>query len=1099
MSHRSPLRLAVALLFALCASGGAQAQSQSITGEFEPFNSWWIHPTQGTLGIFYDGSLIRIDRDATANGAPPDGVAESLFLRPAGQTGIPDAAIGSLRLTPSRTIVYAFGGVCNGNGTLVYFYRVPAGSSNRLEPIVTGQCIPHGIDRLGFYDTGLCAEPNGIGLGLDCTGRQNLSPRRIAMFVTPATAFGAENLVWVDLTSGVVANSGFDFSTGMGFLHVSPSGTQAFVQHDLPVPGETDYRMIDLCPGTSFGQVVNPGGFPIANSNEQLSAAVTAVSAGEVTIQVTNPAQVVRDEFSFTDCLVETGACCYAGGFCNQSQAAYCYNGDYLGSGTACSECPEPPVIEACCFAEGNPNCSQLEADECSVQGGTPQSGVEFCSFDLCPGPDPTLALSGPTSGQIGDTLDYGFEYENAGGVIARDVQVQVQLPYGATNISAPGASEIQGELVTWSLGDLAPGAGGTLAFAFTLGCETFDVYFSGWITNTPLGGGGTSYAYSNEIVFTPDPLPTAALAVSVASTPARVPLLPNDEAEHTITVTNPSGVSVAGVRVGTSDSSAPIGIVYGNATGFDRVVDAAGGVVDTTGNRLLWTGDVGAGQSRAIRFVTQMNACIPPGVQETQLNFGSEIAAFDACGTQIGISAEPQTFAVESIAAAELLATNLAPPQRLDAPILSADVQLTRPGGAAQVEITLESNTGDAIANASATIEVRGLAVTTPPSGPGIVWNSGSQTISWSGSIPSSAPVSIEIAGNVTACRAEFELEGSTAPGCNDLRGELLVPAVPVPPAGPWLAGIATRPGPFGFPSLDLVRVDPTSPATVTTMLCLPNEYMTGIDAAPDGTIWAVWLPSWSVNPATLAFEAIEYDEPGAAGIESISDVAIDPVDGAVYFSGSRYDPTLFQTIGTIARRDPVTHAYTTYFEDESVTAFGELVVDASGVLFAVADRAFTSDAVARIDPGIPPTATYFGSVGMPVELALDSDGSVLVIDRYGAPPQLRDVDSTTGAVDVVIPDLTAPFPNTFGWDGLEVDGAGRIFVAPAQPGLGAVDRSPSLDTETLIPIAFNGSNAFIDLAMVSRPIPEPGAAALAFATVAAFATLAARRRSRD
>jgi hypothetical protein len=491
------------------------------------------------------------------------------------------------------------------------------------------------------------------------------------------------------------------------------------------------------------------------------------------------------------------------------------------------------------------------------------------------------------------------------------------------------------------------------------------------------------------------------------------------------------------------------------------------------------------------------MNACIPPGVQETQLNFGSEIAAFDACGTQIGISAEPQTFAVESIAATELLATNLAPPQRLDAPIIDANVQLTRPGGTAQVEITLESNTGNAIANASATIEVRGLAVTTPPSGPGIVWNAGSQTIAWSGAIPSSAPVTIGIAGNVAACRAEFELNGSTAPGCNDLRDELLVPAVPVPPAGPWLAGLAGRTGPFGGSEIDLVRVDPTSPATVTTMLCLPNEYMTGMDAAPDGTIWSVWLPSWSVNPATLAFETIDFDAPRAAGIESISDVAIDPVDGAVFFSGSRYDPVLFQTLGTIARRDPVTYAYTTYYEDETVMAFGELVVDAAGVLFAVADRAFTGDAVARIDPGIPPTATYFGGVGIPVELALDADGSVLVIDRYGSPPQLRDVDATTGAVETVIPDLTAAFPNTFGWDGLEVDGAGRIFVAPSQPGLGAVDRSPSLDTETLIPISFSGSNAFIDLAMVSRPIPEPRAGALAFATCAALAALAARRRS--
>jgi hypothetical protein len=249
------MRLAAALLFAAACGMAllpAPARAQALLGDFVPFQSWWIHPTTSTLGIFYDGSLIRIDRDG-------DSVNESLFLRPTGQTGIPDDAIGSLRLTPTREIVYAFGGTCNLTGTLVYFYRVPTDpSETRLDPIRTGLCIPHGILRPpGFYDTGMCAF-NGVGL--DCAGRLDKSPRRIALFVTNADEFGYINLVWLDLSTGETSGPGFDFKDGLGYIEVSPSGTQAFLQHDLPIPGETDYRLIDLCPGPSFGVVINPGG-----------------------------------------------------------------------------------------------------------------------------------------------------------------------------------------------------------------------------------------------------------------------------------------------------------------------------------------------------------------------------------------------------------------------------------------------------------------------------------------------------------------------------------------------------------------------------------------------------------------------------------------------------------------------------------------------------------------------------------------------------------------------------------------------------------------------------------------------------------------------
>ena len=1085
------LRLTATLLFSIgCAIGWlpATARAQALLGDFTTFQSWWIHPTTATLGIFYDGSLIRIDRDG-------DSTAESLFLRPTGQTGIPDAAIGSLRLTPTREIVYAFGGTCNLNGTLVYFYRVPSSlNENRLEPIRTGLCIPHGILRPpGFYDTGMC---QFNGTGLVCTNRLRKSPRRVALFVTNADEFGFINLVWVDLSTGATSGPNFDFKDGLGYIEVSPSGTQAFLQHDLPVPGETDYRLIDLCPGPNFGVVINPGGFPIVDSNEQLHAEVTAASAGEVTVSVQNPQGALRDSANFADCLDENGACCFDFGGCSSTRAASC-SANFLGAGTACTACPAPPVEVPCCFPEGSPTCTLLSESVCTDQGGAPRPNASFCSFDLCPQPNPTVAVAGPTSAQIGDNVSYLFSYENEGGVVARNVEIEVPIPFGATFISATGNGDDATGVVRWTLGDLAPGASGSVGATFRLGCEAEFVTVQGSISHEPPLS-GRSYYTSDPIEVELAPLPSAPLTVNVSTTPDREPLTPGDELVHTVTLSNASGVTVENVRLGLTGEAPPTGVPFGAATAFDRTVNAGGGVVDTANSRFAWTGDVGAGQTVTIRYVAQVNACVQPGTRMTQLAFGTELAAFDACDMELGHSAVPQSFAVESSAHLELAATNLAPAQRIQAPVIDSRVQLTRPNGSAQIELTLQSNAGQALSGASIDIDLRGLSVTAPPTQPGVVYDANAQSISWDGTIPASGPITISFSGNVASCRAEIRLSGSTSAGCSDLRDELIVAAVPTPPAGPWLSALGTQPHPFQAFSSEthIVRVNPGPPGALQTMLCLPSEYFTGMGAAPDGSIWVGWLPTYRVNPATLDFESFDLDALEATGLDSLNDVAIDPVDGAVYFSGYRYETT--GNFAIIARRDPVTKNVAPYYQNDAFQGFGQMVVDDMGSIIAVATRPGT-DAVVRIDPGTPPTIEIYDVSGQPTDVAIDADGSYVVIDSSGNPAQLRDLDPDTGDVAPILANLATAFPGAFGWKAAEVDAGGRIFVAPSQSGLGAVQRTPIVSQQTVLPIGFDLTNNISDMAMVSRPIPEPDAAALAFAALASLAAMRLRGRRRN
>jgi len=1081
--------LLLVALVALLGAASEPAQAQSRLGAFTTWNAWWLHPTQGTLGISWDGSVIRLDRDG-------DGSTESVFVRP---PGIPDAAITSLRLTPSRTIVYAFGGSCNaGNGTLVHFHRVPS-FGDRLSPIVTNLCIPNGIDRFGFYDTGRCAEPNGPGLGLDCTGHLGVSPQRIAFFLT-AAEFGFENFVWVDLVSGATAGPGFDFSNGIGFIHVSPSGTQAFVQHDLPQPGETDYRLIDLCPG-ALGTVVNTGGFPLLDVSPQVTAEVTDAAGGVVTVEVAPAVGPAIGSFEFDDCLSANGACCLQSGCITdqftQTQCA-AYDGQFLGVGTTCAECPEPPVLEACCFESGEPLCDRLSNAQCTAQGGDPQPGVSFCSFDTCPTPQPVIAIDGPASGRVGDTLTYVLDYENQGGVAAPLVEIEVQLPYGATFDGADHGGDFDGATVRWQLGTLAAGASGSVSFTFTLGCDAADgyVYMQALISHavTPDGSSRT-YSPSEAISYSVEGTASGPIGVTLASTPSSDPLHPGETLEHAITLTNANAEAIAGVRLGSAGAGIPSGIAFGNAVSFDGVIDAAGGVFDTTANTFTWTGNVPAGATRTIRFATAIDACVPGGVDETSLGFGDAIAAFDQCGERIGESQPAERFAIESLVEARIAATNLAPPQHLEAPIIDIDVQVARPSAALDLTVELRGTSGAAIPGVSVSADLRGLEVTTPPAAPGVTWNPTTRELAWTGTIPASGSIAIPLQATLTACRGEIDLDGATSAACAaapDIRGQVTVAAVPEPPAGPWLAAIGQGAHPFlpGGIEQHLQRVDAGPPVSVTTMLCLPTEYPQGIGASPQGDVWVSWLPTYRINPRTLDFQTIDLDRVYAAGVNGLSDIAVDPVDGSVYFAGGSYGTS--GAASAIARYDAVADTFEPFFADAAYDMIQSLAVDGDGSL-AVLAYVGAQNLLGRIDPAEPETlhVLYDPPSSTLTDVAVDRDGSYLVIDGYYVTtPALYDVDADTGDRATVVANLRVQFPSALVWGQLEADVGDRIWLAPSQPGLGRIDRATPDVGEIVRPFS-GATGTFLDMAMV----PEPGTAA-SFALVLAVLFALARQR---
>ena len=83
--------MAVVVLIMNCAS----ASAQSVVGPFAEFNTWWVHPSLGTLGVAFDGVNIQIDRDG-------DGTTDATFAPP---PSMPIAARSSLRLSRSIRLI----------------------------------------------------------------------------------------------------------------------------------------------------------------------------------------------------------------------------------------------------------------------------------------------------------------------------------------------------------------------------------------------------------------------------------------------------------------------------------------------------------------------------------------------------------------------------------------------------------------------------------------------------------------------------------------------------------------------------------------------------------------------------------------------------------------------------------------------------------------------------------------------------------------------------------------------------------------------------------------------------------------------------------
>lgn len=1075
LAGRTNWKCAVTAFAALTITSLA-ASAQNAVGPFAEFNTWWVQPSLGTLGVSFDGVNILIDRDG-------DGTTDATFAPP---PSMPVAARSNLRLSPSREILYAFGGSCMSSGTLVHFFAVPPGAGS-LTPIRTNLCISGGILRHpGFYDTGLC-EPVVGGPGLDCSpnGAPLLggSPQRVAYLVSQGQG-STLDITWIDLESGDVGvTSGLE--PGLGFIQVSPSGTMAFVQHDLPTPIDTDYTFVDLC-ADNFGGTIDTGAASFENQpgnpfGTALTATVTLVVGGIVTVDVTGQNSQTVGSFTLDDCFgfFPTGACCRGDGTCDpaatQSQCQT-VGGNWMGVGGLCGSCPVPPMPKACCYLDGRA-CANIDAATCAASGGSSQGAGSTCALAQCPTADLTINKTGPATVQFGDLVNYALSYENDGAADASGVRVIDSVPAGSTFVSVSAGGGHQAGLVTWNVGNVLAGATGQVSFTCRADCGASQITNAA-VDYQIIDAVGTAVSGIDDVVTNVAGMTNPPIALTVDSAPSGgVPLHPGDSITHTITLINTSGVPLAGANLGSASGR---GIDYGIGVSFDQIIDDGGGLINTNGGRFDWQGDIPASASLTIEFTTVVDSIDPCAVQtaiQTRLNFGDAIRVLDRCDNEIASVDPPPAMDIlpgpAPVVTASITATDLASAQSVRTSTLDYQLQLARPNDTIDFDLVLTNTTSQPATVVDVTVDVAGLDLPANPfiNAAGATYNAAAGEVTWSGKIPANQSVMISFTGQMDACRAELQVNGGIGPACSGFDARLIVAAIPVPPTGAYITAAGTGMGPNGMSLTEdqAFMFDPATDSDWQTLSCIPSESMTRMGAGGSDDIWIGGQPTIRLNPESLDFDVIDLSPIQSAGLATVEDIAPDPMTGVVYFVG---ESALAGPLTTaVIRYDPVTAQADLLIDTTAIGSVDSAVVDRDGMIaIAGLDNNGTAQVI-QVDPNDPNAFIGFDGGGLitPGRLSIGTNGEYVIADgpNTNAPWALATMDSTNGAVTVIASDLQSLFPINQPPVALAVAPNGDIYIAPGEPGLARISGIPPIGT---VVIPFGIGNAVIgDMAFVN------------------------------
>ncbi len=953
---RGWFRPLLALLIALLPALPARAQC-TLTGDFVPFQSQWN--VNSLAGFFFpNASTMVVDTNGDSLTDPSD---------PANTTYTLPQEIRSTRfnvaLSPTREFLMVLGGDpanCDPTRTLRTYRLNPATATMTL---LHTDCLPCSIFQGPlFYDT-TAATPGPI--------MPPVSPQRIMLIYTGTGPLCSPSnqaqplLRWYDLNqtgpSGMASTS-VGLSPGVGVLRVSPTGYHAWIQHDLTTtPTDSDYDLINLCAGPSFGQIIsNQVGPRLDNTTNVPVPRIASADGSQVVIEVRTASNTLLFQATTPNCCsggaAPTGACCINGG-CIQTTQAQCSGTWTQGVACAAANCPPPP---------------------------TPRLVIDMTA--------PAIAFPA-------EEFDCTLTYANTGGALASNVVARHFIPGALTFVSAsPGG--VYNEFtrnVTWNLGDLPAQSGPlTLTTRVRAGCIPGPVVhnsysiFADQLPSTVTGSFPTT---------TIQPPPTNVTATgSVTSVPlAPEPLRPGDRIRHTFTITNTSPGNLSAIILNGGFGGGGLG----RSTILSSIVNSGSGVVTSlqNGAAIRWQGSLAIGQSTTIIIEAVVTDCVSISSLTTRLNNSSEWFILTPCSNVLGTFPTSQSFSLSLPLQADLAITNtqtgvIGPviPPTSTTPRPS---QLVRGSPDLDYQLTLNNLTGGTIPGAVLRIAIPSTWTTADPPFLGTVpdgfsYNAPSTTITFTGEVPAAGlpPLAFRTRppANFTGTPQLNVLREVTAFNCSVFVGEHSIINVPPLTSNRVMLGIDR------FLNGRLWKFEP-GVDTLPVQFLGSGELWRGLHKEPNGDLWLAGQPVMMINPVTLNASSA----PGLTAFlraqnlleSSVTDIAVDPIDNTVLVLVAAV-PANFSTPArppALIRYDRVTDTCTLITNDPIIAATDQhanLLIDPAGDIY-IANRMV----LARI-PRSQPVPIPAGSVAtIPVPhptYALDATAGTLTTQRVHA-----------------------------------------------------------------------------------------------------------------
>ncbi len=895
----------VIAFFALATPASGQCD---MLGAFRQFAPSWTS-SGGNSGHFFPagGQTMMVDTNGNGiiGGTDP---FDTTYTLPSVLQGTRFISV----LSPTREFYVCVGGTaqggCDANRTLRIYRLIPATSTMTL---VHEDCLPCPVFQGPLYFD--------LGVVPPSTASGGVSPQRIVLIRTGGGTFCTQSnqsppvLRWYDLnTPGASgrATTQLGLSPSTGTIMVSPSGYQAFFQHDLlPNAGDADYDLINICPGPNFGTIIqNEMGARINDFSQQPTPtpSVFAIDGAGVTLRMTGgPGSPVIFQATVPNCCTgggaPMGACCVNGG-CLQTTQANCAGTWSAGMSCANANCPPPPV----------PNLS--------------------------------ISVAGPTQAYLRDYIDYTITYQNSGGAPASNVVVVDRVPNGASFVSAgqggtfsSGSSE-----VTWNIGTLPANSGPqTVTLRVRAGCS-FTFLSNGIFRISATAVGTINGSNSVLTAIGSNPNLGSATGSVTTSTTSQEPLLPGSILRHTFTVTNSGSIPL---------TECALRGYAGVSARFTAVIDQGAGAVtiQNNGYSMEWIGNLAIGQTTTIIMESTINECISASNTTTQLNLEQPWRVTTYCNEQIGTFPTTRTYDLAPPITAALVVQNVQPgvigPVSAGSTTYPDPMQFVRGTPDLEFSLSLANHTGGDIPAADISLQLPSSWLTsptpflgTPPPG----WSYDEQTniVNYVGAVPAAGvpPVVFGSRPNAPISGTQyFDISRTIASSqCTVMVGSLNLANLPELPTGPFIMGVdkffggqvwTLRPG-----------IDP-----------LPVPYFNrtevwhGIHKTPSGDVWLAGGPLFMFNAQTLtshsALGAEQFLE--SLGLESTdaTDIAVDPTDNTVVIlaQGRVNSPN-----PALVRYNPATGSTSLITRDPAIapTDFhGDLIIDPLGTIF-IANR---------------------------------------------------------------------------------------------------------------------------------------------------------------